>query len=582
MKRLALAIICCMLIGVNSSEAANASRGYFTTDDSNSDQGNQWRNGDDDGVIQQHLRITSYEGPITCIRCHRSEANHALQSVHMQWNGPTPDLINTDGEDLGKANRGINTFCTYAMSSGNTCFSCHVRLDGNAPHDPAVEDVDCLMCHSDVYRRKLLLDPNDTITVTTFKGEEVTYLLGLKDADGNYISEPDYSNMPTGITMEEVAQNVHKPTRYTCLRCHASAGGGDWVKRGDMGWSSVNPGIDEDVHLSIDGADLRCVSCHDNRQHKIGGRGIDLRQTEAEKPTCQKCHEEKPHDNDDYNRHATGQVSCQVCHIREFAKGGETEMSRDWLEPHWNPAFCYGQGGWVGLEIKEPEVLPEYVWFDGTSYVYNVGETIEPGENGIYNMAYANGAAFDGNSLIVPIKRHYSNIPLHDDSQQIIAPAIMWMFMTGIFDEAVKYGMDDQGLIGSYSIVLADAEMLITHGVDPSDRAPRCSECHNFSGDTPDGIKMLPFTELGYHEFPAAVEACTLCHERENMSWQKMHEEHRDDVSCSSCHISEPTGFITDLDTLCSKCHEMEEWEDDSHKEHIEEEVSCADCHTFE
>ncbi|WP_163338015.1 cytochrome c3 family protein [Desulfopila sp. IMCC35008] len=582
MKRIALAIICCLLVGPLNSVTAHAKKTFTLENDRDSDQGHQWRNGNDsDDVIEEHLGITVYEGPLTCIRCHRDEAQHALHSVHMQWNGPTPDLINTDGEDLGKANRGINTFCTYAMSSRNTCFSCHVRLDGNAPDDPTVEDVDCLMCHSDIYRRKLLLDPNNTITVTNFKNEEVTYLFGLKDEEGNYISEPDFENMPAGITMAEVAQNVHMPTRYTCLRCHAAAGGGDWTKRGDMGWSSVNPSADEDIHLSIDGADLHCVSCHEGNHHKIGGRGIDLRQTEAEKPTCQKCHENAPHNNDDYNRHAAGQVSCQVCHIRQFGKGGETEMSRNWLQPTWNGAFCYGQGGWVGFEIKELNVSPEYVWFDGTSYVYNVGDIIEPGDFGIYHMAYANGQPFDGQSSIVPIKRHYTNIALHDDSEQIIAPSIMWMFMTGIFDEAVTKGMLDKGLEGSYSIINADAEMLITHGVDPREHAPRCHECHDNSGHTPDGSGMLPFTELGYHELPASVLACTLCHEPENMSWRAMHKEHREDLTCSSCHTGEPTGLKTDLYTLCTKCHDNQEWEDDSHLEHLEEDIACTDCHTF-
>lgn len=70
----------------------------------------------------------------------------------------------------------------YTISSKNTWFSCHVRADGNAPHAPELQDVDCLMCHSDIYRRKLLLDPNDTITVTTFEHEKITYFLGLKDA----------------------------------------------------------------------------------------------------------------------------------------------------------------------------------------------------------------------------------------------------------------------------------------------------------------------------------------------------------------------------------------------------------------
>jgi hypothetical protein len=501
----------------------------------------------------------------------------------MQWNGPTPQLSNTDGEDLGKANRGINTFCTYAMTSQNTCFACHVRADGNAGHAPVVTDVDCLMCHSDVYQRKLVLDPDNTVTVINVRDQEKTYLFGMVDEKGNYITEPDFSQMPAGITMTEVARTVHKPTRYTCLRCHAAAGGGDWTKRGDMGWSSVNPEIHEDVHLSADGADLQCVNCHTGSGHRIGGRGIDLRQTEAEAPACMDCHSSRPHSSSDLNRHAEGQVSCQVCHIRAFGKGGKTELSRDWLQPHWNPTFCYGQGGFVGYEIKERYVQPEYVWFDGTSYVYNVGEYIDPGEDGIYHMAVANGLAFDGKSSIVPVKRHFTNIPLHE-SGKIVPPAIMWMFMTGYFDEAVSKGMDaTEGMTASdnYTIVDADAEMLITHGVDTHDRAPQCTECHDNSGHTVDDYGMLPFTRLGYHELPAAVLACTLCHERERMSFKSMHRKHREEVTCTSCHVSEPTGFIDDFVTLCVQCHEQKSWEEESHKKHTEKEIGCSACHTF-
>ncbi|MCK7500206.1 MAG: hypothetical protein MZW92_65340 [Comamonadaceae bacterium] len=56
-----------------------------------------------------------------------------LATLHMQWAGPTPNVTNGGGAVLGKAIKGINTFCTYAMSSKNACFNCHVRSDGNAP-----------------------------------------------------------------------------------------------------------------------------------------------------------------------------------------------------------------------------------------------------------------------------------------------------------------------------------------------------------------------------------------------------------------------------------------------------------------
>jgi len=531
-----------------------------------------------------HQDILSYDGPSTCIACHENSANEMLNSLHMQWAGPTPKLTNTNGESLGKSIDGINTFCTYAMSSGGACFSCHVRADGNAPHAPDINDVDCLMCHNDVYQRKTVEDPNKTETVVNVLGETKTYVFGAQDAEGNYTTVPDFDAMPAGTTMVDLARNVHLPTRKSCLRCHAKAGGGDWTKRGDMGLSTANPPLAEDVHMSPAGADLSCQACHATEGgHKVGGRGIDLRQTEAAAPTCQACHGLQPHNNATINRHAAGQVSCQVCHIREFGKGGATEMSRDWLAPHWNPAFCAGQGGFVGHEVKQANVTPEYTWFDGTSYVYNLGEQITPDEDGLYGMARANGAAFDGKSKIVPIKRHYTNTPLHE-SGQIIGPQIMRMFMTGNFDDAVQAGMQDMGLTGNYTMVDAYAEMMITHGVEPSSNAPNCAECHDGSGQTPDNSKMLPFTALGYHQFPSN-NMCSLCHGSESMNWQDMHTKHVEDkgIDCASCHTAPPTGLTSNRSSLCASCHSYESESDPQkiHNKHVKKNISCTTCHTF-
>jgi hypothetical protein len=535
-------------------------------------------------LIETHQDITSYDGPATCIACHEDAANEMLTSLHMQWAGPTPDLTNTNGEELGKAVGGINTFCTYAMSSGGACFSCHVRLDGNAPHAPDVNDVDCLMCHNDTYQRRTVTDPDNTETVDNVLGETKTYEFGAQDGDGNYSNMPNFDAMPSGTTMVDLARNVHLPTRKSCLRCHAKAGGGDWTKRGDIGLSTANPDFVEDVHMSPDGADLSCQACHATESsHTVGGRGIDLRQTEATNPTCQACHGAEPHDDSTLNRHASGQVSCQVCHIREFGKGGATEISRDWLSPHWNPAFCAGQGGFVGHEVKKANVRPEYTWFDGTSYVYNVGEQITPDTDGSYAMAKANGAAFDGKSKIVPIKRHITNIPLHE-SGQIIAPKIMRMFMTGDFDQAVSEGMVDQGLEGDYTMVDGYAEMLITHGVDPASSAPSCGECHDGSGQTADGTGMIPFGSLGYQQFPSD-NMCALCHGNEQMNWQGMHVKHVDDkgISCISCHTAPPQGLTTNRRSLCASCHDYESESDlqKIHRKHVEKDIDCTTCHAI-
>lgn len=528
-----------------------------------------------------HNLMKSYKGPETCVRCHEKQALDVLDSVHMKWSGPTPELTNTEGMSLGKSNKGINTFCTYAMSSKNACFSCHVRKDGNASHEATVNDVDCLMCHSNKYQRKFVYDKDATHTVTNIYGESKTYTMMRVDDQGNYVTEPDFEKMPDGITMLEVAQKVHLPTRKTCLRCHAKAGGGDWTKRGDMGMSSRKPDYEEDIHLSKDGADFNCSVCHSDGNHKIGGRGIDLRQTEAKDPKCTNCHSKKGHGRNILNRHSTGQVSCQVCHIRRFGKGGETELSRDWYSPVWNPALCNGQGGFVGHETKQRSVTPEYRWFDGTSYVYNLGEEINPNPDGTYTMAKANGKIFDGKSKIVPIKNHWTVMPLSEDNK-IIPPVIMTMFMTGDFDQAVREGMEEQGMSGSYSIVNANAEMLISHGVDPLTEALSCSDCHNGEGTS---NRMLPFSELGYHQFPNSVKNCSLCHEKKSMNWKAMHNEHvRDEeLNCVQCHTTEPIGFIKAKSNLCNDCHEYKEVEksNEMHKTHIEKGYDCIQCHRF-
>ena len=537
-----------------------------------------------------HQTITSYNGPSTCIACHKSAGTDMLKTLHMKWSGPTPNVTNGGGAELGKAIKGINTFCTYAMSSKGSCFNCHVRSDGNAPHAPAENDVDCLMCHNDTYVRKFVPDPNNNLTVTNVLGITKTYYFGLLEPDGDYVTVPDFFLMPPDVTMVDIAKNVHRPTRNSCLRCHAKAGGGDWTKRGDMGVNSSAPTVDQDVHMSQARTDLTCTACHKAVSHKIGGRGIDLRQTEAPNPTCQDCHTATPHKkNSTMDRHAANRVSCQVCHIRTFGKGGATEMSRDWKDPVWSPPFCNGQGGFVGEEIKAANVKPEYVWFDGTSYVYNIGETIKPNAQGIYNMAKANGKAFDGMSKIVPIKRHGTNIALHE-SGKIVPTMIMWMFMTGDFDQAVKKGMEEQGMTGKYTMVNADAEMLITHGVEPKINAPACSTCHAYNGNTPDGTKMIPFDKLGYHVWPAKIKSCTLCHTERTASWESLHSRHAKDgwnkgstlMSCTNCHTTEPTGLVKPTKDLCNDCHKSRTFAGaKTHNSHVRRGYGCATCHKF-
>ncbi len=162
---------------------------------------------------------------------------------------------------------------------------------------------------------------------------------------------------------------------------------------------------------------------------------------------------------------------------------------------------------------------------------------------------------------------------------RIVPPAIMWMFMTGDINQAVAKGMLDQGMTGAYTYVNANAEMLISHGVEPKTMAPKCAECHGAL--TGHNNLMVPFTQLGYHTMPALVKSCTLCHEKETLSWERIHDKHRSEFACTACHTTPPTGLVKPTSDLCNDCHSMKTASSQKiHDKHVEK-YACSKCHKF-
>ena len=115
-------------------------------------------------------RFASYEGTSTCLACHTPEAMAVHGSVHYQWKGSTSETVGLNPGDAGKQG-GINDFCIYpdinwigklTNISGQPvdggCAKCHVGL-GRKPEAEAsvsqLENIDCLVCHSENYKRKV-------------------------------------------------------------------------------------------------------------------------------------------------------------------------------------------------------------------------------------------------------------------------------------------------------------------------------------------------------------------------------------------------------------------------------------------
>ncbi|MBT8069675.1 MAG: hypothetical protein KJO80_04520, partial [Gammaproteobacteria bacterium] len=154
-----------------------------------------------------------YAGPGTCLECHNEHALDVFESTHYQWKGIAPDMINQASWLQGKHAGAVNTYCGNIAGNWAGCSNCHVGRGAEPEASPSVaqlENIDCMVCHQDAYKRKKV----------------------------GGVVQPDTANM--SISMDEAVQTVHKPTRATCLQCHAKAGGGDAVKRGDLALATAH------------------------------------------------------------------------------------------------------------------------------------------------------------------------------------------------------------------------------------------------------------------------------------------------------------------------------------------------------
>ena len=496
-----------------------------------------------------------------CLTCHDGEGFQAMNSLHGMMPTLSPNVTNSPG--LSQKLSEINTFCSYPnpAMAGAACLTCHPTL--GKFENVTSADLDCLACHNDAYKRSWPGDPDPANWdhVVDWQGTPKTYIPSDKDANGEFYVNFNWAAMP-GLTALDLIRGVHRPTTTTCLSCHAKAGGGDWVKRGDIGLNSANPTSSQDVHLASvanGGAGLSCTSCHTPTNHQIPGRGIDLRPTEGGSvKACVDCHTNKQtggHALATTNRHMA-RVACQSCHIPAFGKGGATEMWRDWTNPIWNQALCGGQGAWAGEEHKVANVAPDHVFFDGTSYVYKLGQTLSKVDpiSGKDMLADANGNINGvlGVSKLVPIKRHQSTMAVMSsgaDIGQVIPFDVVWQFKTGLSDEAAERGKTYAGFTGSHVWKLLETELAINHGISPAASVAACTSCHhatgNFQIDTTTKLDKLGYAlkdadKNGVVNAADKAIICSQCHSEKNFKTNSdqmhAHTGKGSGIGCTFCH----------------------------------------------
>jgi len=434
-----------------------------------------------------------------CLSCHTEASHQVKQSIHWTWDYTHPET----GQKLGKK-RVIDSFCVNCVSNEALCTACHAGYGWTdmttAP--PAEPDrVDCLICHdqSGQYTKKMGAAGHPPLTEG---GKSIT---GQTPAPA--------------VNLTEAAQSIGLPGRDNCGQCHFYGGGGDNVKHGDLSSAMYDPELSVDVHMSPEGEDFACSTCHVSDRHVFAGSRYNVTATYPEgtgKPgarrdvaTCESCHGTAPHPTGieglKLNDHVDT-VACQSCHIPEFARGGvATKVHWDWAQagrlgedgkPFVEADYVQGNGtkrptydSKKGAFQWDENVVPYYAWFDGQVEYTTSDRTIDP--SGTIEINHLSGAPHSADSRIWPFKRMEGRQPYDSGTNRLVYlnlwgkemdESAYWKYFD--WDLAIEGGMSAAGAEYSGDHGFVDTYMYwpITHMVAPAEDAVSCAECHSSDG----------------------------------------------------------------------------------------------------
>lgn len=426
-------------------------------------------------ILQQDFE-TPQDLTKACLTCHIDSANEIMHTTHWTW-----EYVNeTTGQTIGKKNE-LNNFCVATSSNEPRCTSCHVGYGwkDDSFDFSAQENVDCLICHD---------------TTGTYKKPGVA--AGMP---AGYTGNEALDENPVDLTF--VAQNIGTPSRSNCLKCHAYGGGGDAVKHGDIDSSLLEPDHALDVHMDVEGLNFSCQECHITEEHAVSGSRYEH---DENVKSCVDCHDVAPHEDELTNQHAET-LACQSCHIPEFARGGmPTKMTWDWS----TAGEFTADGEKISTEDYNTlkgdftwgeNVVPDYVWFNGTAEYLLVSDTIDPTQ--VVSVNSFMGDINDPEAKIWPVKRFTGKQPYDSGNNTLAIPhlfgkddAAYWKSFD--WDTAIAAGMESAGAdySGEYDFVETEFFWPITHMVAPASETVQCQECHDPNGG------RIDFTALGYSE----------------------------------------------------------------------------------
>ncbi len=212
----------------------------------------------DTASTTDHSKLKELEGPFNsgpevtkaCLSCHNKAGHQFTKNKHWTWRYKHPET----GQELGKGVL-INNFCTNAKGNEGMCAQCHAgygMTDIDTYDFKNEENIDCLICH----------ESSGTYYKTPTSG-------------GNKACSVMFEGKPP-LDWTKIAQSVGDPGRTNCGKCHFYGGGGDNVKHGDLSSVLFDPPKAVDVHMSTEGEDFACITCHVGEGHEWAGSRYEM------------------------------------------------------------------------------------------------------------------------------------------------------------------------------------------------------------------------------------------------------------------------------------------------------------------
>ena len=423
-----------------------------------------------------------------CLECHTNAGKQIHPTTHWKW-----ELFNDKtGQMLGMKNVVNNAYMSVA-SNLKFCTSCHIGSDWTDDNFDFTSDeqVDCLVCH----------DGTGTYGIKKIHARRAQC-----NACHDTFDPVKARNVVQRANYADLAPKVAPTGRATCGTCHFNSDGGDGVKHGDLDSSLIEAPRAVDVHMGKDGADFACTTCHETHQHKMPGsrylpvskdkRGMDV--VGGSRATCESCHGLLPHPetaNPKLNDHVD-RVACQTCHIPALARGGlPTKTFWDWStagrkDDKGKEVITKDDKGRITYSTKRGDarwaenLVPEYVWSNGTVEHKTLGDTIDP--SGVVRLNTPEGTSNDPDARIWPVKVLRGKQPYDSGNRTLVAAHFFGTdkdaYWTSFdWKKAVAAGMAAAGkpFSGEVGFVNTEFTIPINHMVAPKENAVACESCHS-------------------------------------------------------------------------------------------------------